>query len=380
MCHSPKVTKINMNQQSPAVKPRILVAPLDWGLGHATRCIPIINELIVQDCQVMLAGEGRIKSLLSEEFPNLPFLDLKGYGIKYGKNRWETIGKMLLQIPQIIEAMDEEHNWLHTAIDEHSIDAVISDNRYGLFNERITSVFITHQLLIKTSAGDTADTWLQKLNYEYVNAFTQCWVPDAEGDQNLGGTLSHPKKMPDIPVKYIGALSRFKKSKTEQKQQHLLVILSGPEPQRTLLEEKILAEAVHYNGPILLVRGLPGRDENLPAQKNITAINHMSAAALQLAIEEAFLVISRCGYSTVMDLMTLQKPSILIPTPGQTEQEYLADHLMKGCRALCIDQEKFRLKGALYLASTFPYQPTAPQKSALHDAVRQLKAAIYKEG
>lgn len=365
-----------MNQEPSTVRPRILVAPLDWGLGHATRCIPIIKELIAQECEVLLAGDGGIKSLLSAEFPLLQFLNLKGYGIKYGKNRWETIGKMALQIPQIIEAMDEEHNWLHTAIDEHRIDAVISDNRYGLFNEGITSVFITHQLLIKTSAGDTADSWLQKLNYEYVNAFNYCWVPDAEGDNNLAGTLSHPKKLPTIPVQYIGALSRFEKEEKDKIKKHLLLILSGPEPQRTILEETMVLEAANYKGSVLLIRGLPGNEDSIKTPENITAVNHLPAKDLQQAIEESSMVISRCGYSTVMDLMILQKESILIPTPGQTEQEYLAEHLMKGCRALCIPQEKFRLKGALELASTFPYRLPSPQNNALGEAVRHLKKTL----
>lgn len=369
-----------MNQQPTTPKPRILVAPLDWGLGHATRCIPLIKELLAQQCDVVVAAEGAVKSLLSAEFPQLQFLYLKGYGIKYGKNRWDTIGKILLQVPQIIEAMDEEHNWLHTAVDEHQLDAVISDNRYGLFNDRITSIFITHQLLIKTSAGEIADNLLQRLNYEYINTFNQCWVPDVAGDGNLAGSLSHPQKLPGIPVKYVGSLSRFKKQEKDFSQKHLLFILSGPEPQRTLLEEKILAEAVHFQGPILLVRGLPDSDDQLSVQENITAVNHLNADALQQAIEEASLVISRCGYSTVMDLMALQKASILIPTPGQTEQEYLANHLMNQCRVLCIPQEKFRLKAALDLTHTFPYQFGGPQNNALDQAVNELKNAILLKG
>ncbi len=135
-------------------KPRILVAPLDWGLGHATRCIPIISQLLNNDCEVLLAGEGKIKNILQTEFPQSFFLELKGYNIRYGKTGWESFGKLLLQIPKIIEVVDEEHEWLHNKIEEHKIDAVISDNRFGLFNEKIYSVFITHQLLIKSSSSN----------------------------------------------------------------------------------------------------------------------------------------------------------------------------------------------------------------------------------
>lgn len=361
-----------MNGQAASVKPRILVAPLDWGLGHATRCVPVINELMAQGAEVLLAGDGKIQTLLQAEFPQLQLLPLKGYGIKYGKNRWDTIGRLLLQIPQIIEAMDDEHDWLHRMIDEHKIDAVISDNRYGLFNERIPSVFITHQLLIKTSAGNTADGLLQKLNYEYIHAFNQCWVPDAAGAENLAGTLSHPDKMPSIPVHYLGTLSRFQKQQNTITEKHLLIVLSGPEPQRTLLEETLLDQLAYYKEPVLLVRGLPGTTDTISAANSVLVKNHLSATDLQTAIEEANYVVSRCGYSTVMDLMVLQKKAILIPTPGQTEQEYLADHLMDRCMAFCIPQEKFRLRSALDLAGSFPYQFLPQPHSALSEAVRGL--------
>jgi UDP-N-acetylglucosamine transferase subunit ALG13 len=240
-------------------------------------------------------------------------------------------------------------------METHKINAVISDNRYGLFNEAIYSVFITHQLLIKTSLGNAADEALQKLNYEYVNAFDECWVPDVAGLPNLSGDLSHPQKMPAIPVHYPGALSRMKRGKLNGGR-HLLILLSGPEPQRTQLEELLITQLERYKDPVVFVRGLPGDTDLPPVPENVYAVNHLSAPEMQEAMEEASFVVSRCGYSTIMDIMVLRKRSILIPTPGQTEQEYLAQHLMQQNGALCIPQSKFKLMNALELAGSFNYK------------------------
>ncbi len=367
-----------MSRNVSPFKPRIIVAPLDWGLGHATRCIPVIRELLNNDCEVFLAGEGKIKNLLQAEFPEQVFLDLKGYNINYGKTGWELFGNLLLQIPKIIEVMDEEHEWLHNMIEEHQIDAVISDNRYGLFNEKIHSVFMTHQLLIKTSLGNTADRLLQKLNYEYVNAFTECWVPDVAGTDNLSGDLSHPSIMPNIPIHYLGTISRFEEEVLNKREEHLLIMLSGPEPQRTIFEKLLLEQLKPYKQPAFFIRGLPGNTDLPTVAENIIIENHLPAEPLQKAIEKASFVISRCGYSTIMDLMSLKKKSVLIPTPAQTEQEYLAEHLLKTNLALCIPQSKFKLLNVLELAGSFYYRfnnfndPSALQKvvGALVEKIR----------
>lgn len=335
--------------------PRLLIAPLDWGLGHATRCIPVIRELLKEGAEVFLAGEGQTATLLRTEFPDLPLLSLKGYRVQYAAGRWELMGKLLLQIPKIIDAMDEEHHWLQDAVEEYDFNGVISDNRYGLYSDAVPSVIITHQLLVRSGAGLWADRQLQKLHYGYIQSFGECWVPDVTDTPSLGGELSHPRVMPAVPTHYIGNLSRFG-SPAITSPKHLLIMLSGPEPQRTLLEEAICAQLPSFSDPVVLVRGLPGSTDTLSLGANITVFNHLPAAALEAVIREAKLVIARTGYSTVMDLVRLQKRSILIPTPGQTEQEYLGEHLMKESVALCLPQGRFKLKPALDLASTFPYR------------------------
>ncbi len=344
-------------------KLRILVAPLDWGLGHATRCIPVIRELLAQGCDVWLAGEGAQEQLLKTEFPELPFLPLPGYRIHYAKTARGLIWKMIQQGPKMRRAILYEHLWLKKMTAQHHFDAVISDNRYGLYHSTIPCIFITHQLMIKSSAGKWTENILQKRNYKYINRFTECWVPDLSADQagtesenNLAGELSHPPLKPAIPVHYIGLLSRFEKKDVGEKKDHLLIILSGPEPQRSILEEKIIPEISHYNGSATIVRGLPGAASLIPSTNMIKFYNHLPAEELNTEMQQAAYVISRSGYSTVMDIMALQKKSILIPTPGQTEQEYLGNYLMGKGIALCYTQKSFSLNNALTMATNYNYQ------------------------
>ena len=335
------------------------MAPLDWGLGHATRCVPVIRELLRQDCDVTLAASGPGQILLQREFPALAVLPLPGYAVTYSATGWGLALKIVAQIPKLLLAMEKEHAWLQKVVAEKKFDAVISDNRFGLHHPGIRTVFITHQLCIQTpfAAGENL---LQKLNYRAINRFDECWVPDAEDENNLAGKLSHPVKRPAVPLYYTGPLSRFAKKQPQPEKDYLLVLLSGPEPQRSLLEEKLMAELPHANRRFVVVRGLPGNSGNPVRKANGTLYQHLPADQLQELMAGASMVVARCGYSTVMDLAVLQKQSILIPTPGQTEQEYLARHLMQKKFAFCVAQKKFKLKAALALAASFPYQLNQP--------------------
>jgi uncharacterized protein (TIGR00661 family) len=337
-------------------KYRILVVPLDWGLGHATRCIPIIKELLANDCEVLLAGEGMQEALLRAEFPDLPFLPLDGYRIRYPRSSWGFFLKISLQIPKIISAIRKEHSWLKKMVRSHEIDAVISDNRFGLYHSKIPSIFITHQLSIKSPLGNWIEKILQRWNYKYINRFTECWIPDLLDEDNLAGELSHPFIQPKTPIKYIGILSRFEKKESEEIKDHLLFILSGPEPQRTVLENKIINDISHYEGTATIARGLPTSSSIIPSTNMIKFYNHLPAKELSNEIQKANWVISRCGYSTVMDLVKLQKKMIMIPTPGQTEQEFLAKRLQQKQIAFTIRQKEFSLNMVLQEAKKLKYK------------------------
>lgn len=341
---------------------RILVAPLDWGLGHTTRCIPVIKELLAQNFEVLAAGDHQQERLLRAEFPGLPFLPLKGYEIRYSKKNLAL--KLISQIPKIIFRIHQEHRWLQKAVVADHIDAVISDNRFGLYHKKIPTVFITHQLQIKSKLGSASEKILLSWNYHHVDRFTECWVPDSDGQDNLAGELSHPTVLPRVPVTYIGLLSRFQTGEqfpesAKVQGGHLLFILSGPEPQRTLLEDKIIEDVSHYPGTATIIRGLPSSLSTIPSTGMIKVFNHLSADELGQEIGKAELVISRCGYSTVMDLVAMQKKAILIPTPGQTEQEYLATYLHRQQMAFTIAQKEFSLSRILEEVKGFDYKVQA---------------------
>ena len=357
-------------------KMRVLVAPLDWGLGHTTRCIPLIKELINNDCEVLLAAEGAAMYLLKLEFPQLELLHLKGYRMRYSRGRNGFLSRLILQFPKILWSAFKEHRWLKMAVREKDIDVVISDSRFGIYHHAVPCIYITHQLTVKTGNRFT-ERLAQKIHYYFINKYRVCWVPDAPGEYNLTGDLSHPPKMPKTPVKYIGPLSRFEKN-ADIKKYDLAIILSGPEPQRTIFEDLLLIEFEHYKGSCIFMRGLPGDAAIKPcSNNNIGMFNHLPAAELSKVIQASNLVISRSGYTTVMDLVKLRQKAILIPTPGQTEQEYLADYLSARNYFYSMDQDKFSLAAVELLGNLPASLPqTFPEefKQAVYDLISTFPA------
>lgn len=336
-------------------KPLVLVAPLDWGLGHTTRCIPLIRELISLGCNVIIACNSTQKELLQQEFPTISYTHLEGYDIRYGQSRWITFARLALQSVKILMKIKQERRWLQHFLTNQPVDALISDNRFGLYATGIPAIFMTHQLGIKTGLGSLADLVARRWNYRRIERFTTCWVPDKAGSPSLAGALSHPTRMPAIPVEYIGGLSRFEPCTDNTGVGGLLIILSGPEPQRSIFEALLLQQIKDYAGRVTIVRGLSLTAALPAAPEHCTLLNHAPAALLHTLICPATLVISRCGYTTVMDLLKLHKKTILVPTPGQAEQEYLAHYLQDQSWAYTTPQKGFVLGKALAEAAVFPY-------------------------
>lgn len=336
--------------------PKIIVAPLDWGLGHATRCIPIIYELNRSSCEVLVAAEGPQKAILMAEFPRLRFLDLPGYRLRYGHSGWLTRLRIGMQIPKMVLRIRHERAWLNALIAKENPDAIISDNRYGLCAPGLRSVFLTHQLHIKTGLGPFFDQWLEKWNHRHIHRFSTCWIPDFEGNESLAGELSQPAVLPGMDIRFIGPLSRFNPCK-EVVRDHVLILLSGPEPQRSILEKLVLIQLKKCRSRVVLVRGLPMEKPLPAADKHISIHNHLQTPVLNKLICEAAIVVCRSGYSSIMELMSLGKRSILIPTPGQAEQEWLGQRMHEKRLALCISQGRFKLNSALEQAESFPYAP-----------------------
>jgi len=339
-------------------------------LGHATRCISIIKALLNTNCKVIIACNDVQKELFQQEFSSLHFLQLQGYDITYNKHPKLLTLSILQQLPKIATAIEGEHAWLDTIIDDYQIDIVISDNRYGLYSTKAHCIFITHQLQIKAPFG-IVEKLLQKVNYKYIQHYNACWVPDFENDNNIAGTLSHPKRLPQVPVHYIGALSRFDVAISQEKEYDFCISLSGPEPQRTALENIILQQIEKQNitSKIVLVRGLP-KALNIPnVRENVTVFNHLNGNDLGNVFARSQYLICRSGYTTVMELLALQKKAILIPTPGQPEQEYLAKKLQQQGWCFSVTQQAFHFANVIKAVENFNYQLPQVSSSGLQDFI-----------
>jgi uncharacterized protein (TIGR00661 family) len=355
---------------------RAIVAPLDWGLGHATRCIPIIRELLKHDAEVIIAASGRAAQLLKEEFPQLTHINLSGYNVRYS-SFFSMPVSIALQIPKIIFAIVREHFQLKIIIKQYQPDVIISDNRYGLWNKEIYSVFITHQLMVKcTRSLSFLEPALHKIIFSCVKRFNECWIPDVEGVENISGDLSHKYPLP-ANAKYIGWLSRFNYvNGTSEKKYDLLVLLSGTEPLRTELEKKLAEQIKNTFHKTLMVRGVTEEQKQFNHQNNSTTVSHLSSEEIITAMQQSDIIICRPGYSSLMDLAATGKKAMLIPTPGQTEQEYLAEELMKKKKYFSSSQKNFRLEEAVKESVSYKGFSETKFKTAISTAVELLLKKI----
>ncbi len=304
----------------------LLLAPLDWGMGHTTRCIPIIRYLQAAGHRVTFAGNAAQCAFVTKTLA-VDTLHLDGYNITYSKKGSTFALRLLAQVPHILKRIQAEHAWLQQQVAQHYFDGIISDNRYGLYHPNVPSVIITHQLRIRTGMGRIADDVLQKLHYQFLGRFTKCWVPDNASESNIAGSLSHPRILP-LNAFYIGPLSQLHAPVSAGALPNtLLILLSGPEPQRTILAGILWQQAMQYDGPVVFVAGHAGCMPPAMVPAHIQWHAQVQQGQLQALMQDAHMVICRAGYSTIMDLVLLRKKAILIPTPGQPEQEYLARYL-----------------------------------------------------
>ncbi len=319
-------------------KGSVLVAPLNWGLGHATRCIPIIKALQKQGFSPVIASDGAALSLLEKEFPELEFYELPSLQIKYSKRGFWFKFKIILQLFRLQQCIKREKHFINTLASQMNLKGIIADNRLGLNHPQIPSVIISHQL--KVYSGST--TWLTtKLHQKFIAKYNECWVPDYPNRPYLSGRLGHLRRT-KLHLKYIGVLSRFE-IREEPLKYDVLVLLSGPEPQRSMLEKKILKEFKDYDGKVVLVRGLIDAKDNIDNHSNMLVYNYLTAKPLEALILQSEIIVARSGYTTLMDLSKLNKKAFFIPTPGQSEQQYLARRLKRYLIAPYCQQDKFKL-------------------------------------
>ena len=323
-------------------KLNILVAPLNWGLGHATRCIPIIRALEENGFVPIIASDGPALRLLQMEFPHLQSFEFPSYGIEYSEHGADFKWKMIKSTPTIIDAMRKEKKAVKKLVKQLDLSGIISDNRLGCYSKKVPSIFMTHQLNVLT--GNT--TWISTLLHQHaISKFDECWIPDFEFKPFLSYKLGHVKN-PDSKVRYIGPLSRFEARDTPQRYD-VLVALSGPEPQRSILDAQLREELLSSGKKSLFISGVVEAEQRTEQVENVTFVNFMTSDQMQDAYNESAVVICRSGYTSIMDLSKLGKKCFLIPTPGQYEQEYLAKKLRKEALVPYCKQEDFRVEKLL---------------------------------
>ena len=362
------------NTRNMMTRRTVLVAPLDWGLGHAARSVPLVRALQKLGYQVLLASAGDALALLRAECPDVPAYEMPDYGIRYptGNMAWN----MLRQAPKLAVAVAREHFWLRRFVREHPVDLILSDSRFGCFHPAVPSILLTHQLepLVPTPVIGPI---IQALYRAALHRFREIWIPDFPPPEDLAGRLAEAGAY-RIPVRHIGRLSRFTPGDfpITAPVTDLLVLLSGPEPQRTQLEQQLWPQLQGAGLRIHVVRGLPNHTAaDLVPDGLITVDRVLHGPALQAAIAATRVVLCRSGYSTLMDLAVLRKPAILVPTPGQTEQLYLAERVRIRGWGVVQPQESLNFDEAWRQVQALrPVFPPSPDGFSLEEELRRVLA------
>ena len=313
---------------------KILVAVLNWGLGHATRCIPIIQELQRYDFQPIIASDGKALAFLRNEFPDVDYYKLTAVHFSFSQqSTWNYIhllskaafwNKALKKDKQLIEKIHLKEN----------LCGIISDSRPYCYHRHIPGVYITHQLQVKSGIFTTTATAAHR---GLIGSFNECWVPDRAAPHSICGKMSEWKNA-KLPLRYINIQSDLKIQKTSH-QYDYTGIISGAEPERSKLEQKMIAGFSGLKGKKIIIAGNKKLADRF-VSIDIEIKGLASRAEVQHIINSSKTIIARGGYSTMMDLLKLQKPALLIPTPGQTEQLYLTQRLKQLNYVDVVSQEK----------------------------------------
>jgi len=359
------------------------VCPLNWGLGHASRMILVIQELLNQNIEVIIAADSTPLALLKEEFPTLKAIVLKDVEVRYSRKNQQIL-KIIGFLPQLAYRIYKENKDLTQIIASENINIVISDNRYGLWNKQIYSVFVSHQLRLKMPLNFVfLEVFTQKLIQFLTRKFDEIWIPDFENETNFSGTLSHLKQYNKNKTHFVGILSKFLMSEfqTQKKQlfesERILAILSGPEPQRTILEELLLNQLNVHKLKATLVLGKE-KDTAQIKHQNIEIVNFANRTKLFELISKAEIIVCRAGYSSIMDLAALQKTAILIATPGQTEQEYLADYLSRKKLFVKAQQASLNLKTSILELKKLDTTFEIINNNLLIEAIQRMLTRLQK--
>jgi hypothetical protein len=274
---------------------------------------------------VVVADEFPL-AFLRLEFPLLRFIEFPSYSVYYAPGK-SQVSAMLFNFPNIIRGINVEHFWLKSLLQSEHFDQVISDNRFGMWNKGIHSIYMTHQLMVKMPINlKFLEPLVHLIHKGFINCYDECWIPDREENSGLSGDLAHKYPLPRS-AKFIGTLSRFRGMENTQLNvdYDVVAVISGVEPQRTIFEDNLILKYKNSVEKTLIVRGQPQATKKESKIGNISLVSHLPDSELAAVLLGAKKIICRSGYSTIMDLDALKclQKAELIPTPGQTEQEYL---------------------------------------------------------
>jgi uncharacterized protein (TIGR00661 family) len=346
--------------------------------------VPVARKLLQMNNNIFIGSGEEHLSFFHEELPNLKYIVFPGFKPRYSRIFPQYLS-LLFKMPVLLYHIAAEHQRVKRIIKEYNIDIVISDNRFGLWHSNSTTVYFTHQLLIPfPERFRFLEASGRMLHNMIIRRYSLCFVPDLPGDINLTGRLAHGFKIP-YNVRYTGILSRFDNTNNHQSRNpldfsHNTVILSGPEPQRSILKEKLTAILKDRDQKTVIFEGKPGIGGEITPLGNITFISHLPTGRMKDIIKSSGLIISRSGYTTIMELVSLKCTALIIPTPGQTEQEYLAEYLADKGWFSTISQDE--LTNNLQLSNTgVPDYASLENQSEtlLHNALEELLEHHHKK-
>ena len=306
----------------------VLVSPLNWGLGHAMRDIPVIRTLLVHGHDVTIAACGNTLTALQQEFPSCRFIEFEDYPSPYSSGRF-FLPKLALSFPVLLQAIARERRKTEQMVSRDRYDLIISDNRLGVYSPHVPSLFITHQLHFHLPPILwPVELFASLMNRFHHGKFDRIIVPDnPPGPLSLAGKLSRPDSdSARSRTFFAGILSSTPKVDVPADLDYL-VLISGPEPQRTRLEEILLPMVRELDGRTFVLLGSPRRKCGVAVSGDCTIRTYVTNDEKAGLMNRAKFVICRSGYTTMMELAELEKKAgLFIPTPGQTEQEYLSGY------------------------------------------------------
>lgn len=328
----------------------IIYGICSWGLGHSTRSLPIIRKLINENNNVTIISNGRSLELLKKELgEKAHYKDIPDYPMLLSENSRQFMAKSVIYWPLFIKRIESGLVELSKLLKEKKYNLIISDARYDMYSKKIPSFFISHQMRIMNPLRiKILESGSELFNLFFFKRFSSVVVPDYI-DNSISGDLSHNlKKIDENKLHYIGALSDFKKKKMKKDIDYLISI-SGPEPQRSILEGKLAVQIQDLNGNIVMTLGKVEK-YSMMKKKNITTYSFLTKEKREELLNRAKIVVSRSGYSTIMDLGVIDTKALLIPTPGQIEQEYLSDYHNKKGTFYSVKQNEINLKKDVEIA------------------------------